>query len=273
MDHVDQIQHNIIREALRIMEIDKGIDIVYSADLPLSSAGVGLASSSAMAVGVLNALYAYKGLHASADELARRACEIEINRLKNPIGIQDQYAVAYGGFNQYKFRKDGRVTVSPVICSQKALRELKSSLMLFYTGITRVSSDILQEQKQDIENKRDILDQMVIMAEESYRALDAGDIFRWGRMLDDAWNLKKQMASRISNPEIEEMYRTAKYAGAIGGKILGAGGGGFLLLSVPSEKQKAVKEALGNYKYVPFDFEFEGSHIIFMEENRLYEEI
>ena len=273
VDHVDQIQHNIIREALKIMGIENGIDIVYSADLPLSSAGVGLASSSAMAVGVLNALYAYKGLRVSAGELAKGACEIEIERLHNPIGIQDQYAVAHGGFNQYKFWKDGKVTVSPVVCNKKVVQELKDSLMLFYTGITRVSSEILSEQKESIGNKQELLDHMVEMAEEAYRVLAQGDIEKWGSMLDDAWIIKKQMASKISNPVIEEMYQTAKCAGARGGKILGAGGGGFLLLSVPRAKQKNVRDALGQYKLVPFDFESEGSHIIFMEENRLYEEM
>lgn len=273
VDSVDQIKHNIIREALKIMEIEKGIDIVYSGDLPLSSAGVGLASSSAMAVGVLNALYAYKGLRASADQLAKKACEIEIDRLGNPIGIQDQYAVSHGGFNQYKFWQNGNVTVSPVVCNKTIMGELKKSFMLFYTGLTRVSSDILQEQKQEIHHKMLILDKMVEMVEEAYEILENGDIEKWGTMLDAGWKLKKQMASKISNPLIEEMYTTAKMAGAIGGKILGAGGGGFLLLLVPIEKQQEVKRVLNQYKLVPFDFEAEGSHIIFMEENRLYEEI
>lgn len=273
VDHVDKIQHNIIREALKLMEIERGIDIVYSADLPLSSAGVGLASSSAMAVGVLNALYAYRGLRVSTTELARKACEIEIDRLHNPIGVQDQYAVAHGGFNQYKFWGNGEVTIAPIVCTKKTIRELKDSLMLFYTGITRVSSDILQEQKQGIVEKQSVLDQMVEMTEDAYRLLERGDVQKWGAMLDVAWALKKSMASKITNPAIEQMYQSAKAAGAAGGKVLGAGGGGFLLLSVPVEKQQCVREALKDYKLVPFDFEPEGSHIIFMEENRLYEEV
>lgn len=266
---VDQIQHNIIREALKIMGIEKGIDIVYSADLPLSAAGVGLASSSAMAVGVLNALYAYKGLHATPDELAKKACQIEIECLKNPIGVQDQYAVAHGGFKQYKFWNTGQVTASNVVCSLATRKKLKKSLMMFYTGITRVSSDILEEQKQNIGNKEEILDQMVEMAEEAYWYLGEGKVEKWGTMLDQAWILKQQMASKISNPVIGEMYQNAKAAGAVGGKILGAGGGGFLLLFVPEERQEAVKAALKGYKLVNFDFEPEGSRIIFMEDHKI----
>lgn len=269
VDHVDHIKHNIIREALNITGIDRGIDIVYSADIPLSSAGVGLASSSAMAVGVLNALYAYRGLRVSAEELAKRACEIEIERLGNPIGIQDQYAVACGGFMQYKFWADGNVTVVPVCCRRQRLEELKKNLMLFYTGITRVSSDILGEQKGNIPCKMSILDKMVELTEDARRALEEGDTGLWGEMLDTAWNMKKQLAGKVSNSIIEEMYQAAKNAGAVGGKILGAGGGGFLLLYVPEKRQQEVKRALSAYKQVFFEFEPEGSRIIFMEENRI----
>lgn len=266
VDQVSQIQHNIIREALRITGIEKGIDIVYSADIPLSSAGVGLASSSAMAVGVLNALYAYRGVRVSADELARRACEIEIERLGNPIGIQDQYAVSHGGFMQYKFWADGNVTAAPVRCGRRNLKILEDHLMLFYTGITRMSSDILKEQKKDTVRNILVLDKMLEMAEEARSSLEAGNARQWGLMLDTAWNLKKQLADKISNPVIEKMYLASKDAGAVGGKILGAGGGGFLLLYVPIERQQDVKRALAAYKQVPIAFEPEGSRIIFMED-------
>lgn len=268
VDRVDQIQHNIIREALRITGIESGIDIVYSADIPLSSAGIGLASSSAMAVGVLNALYAYKGMRVSADELARQACEIEIARLGNPIGIQDQYAVSHGGFKQYKFWADGSVTAVPVCREGQRLKKLKENLMLFYTGITRVSSEILKEQDEMIFNNMPILDRMVEMTEKARDILEEDSTTQWGNMLDAAWKLKKQLAGKISTPAIEEMYLTAKRAGALGGKILGAGGGGFLLVYVPVEKQGAVRKAMMSYKQVSFAFEPEGSRIIFMEENR-----
>lgn len=265
---VDQIEHNIIREALRIAGIEKGIDIVYSADIPLSSAGVGLASSSALAVGVLNALYAYKGIHASAELLARMACKIEIELLHNPIGIQDQYAVAYGGFKQYKFWADGEVSATPVVCSRNIIRELKGNMLLYYTGLTRISSEILAEQKQTMGQKMQTLDEMAAMVEQAQALLQSGNCDGWGTMLDHAWQLKKKMASRISNPQIEEMYEKAKTAGALGGKILGAGGGGFLLLYAPEIKRNSVEAAMKEYKKVEFDFEADGSRIIFMEENR-----
>lgn len=268
VDSVDQIKHNIIREALKMLHIVKGIDIVYAADIPLSSAGIGLASSSALAVGVLNALHAYKGEHVSPETLAREACEIEINRLGNPIGVQDQYAVAYGGFRKYKFHRNGSITNEMVICKQETLNELKKNLMLYYTGITRVSSAILAEQKANIVDKQTILDEMVMMVDKAELALAEGNIKKIGEMLDEAWDLKKQMSSGISNPVIEEMYHKAKTAGALGGKILGAGGGGFLLLYVPQNKQAHVRDAMHEYKETAFGFETEGSRIIFSEKNR-----
>lgn len=268
VDSVNQVQHNIIREALKMLDIEKGIDIVYSADIPLSSAGIGLASSSALAVGVLNALHAYKGEHVSPDILAREACEIEIERLKNPIGVQDQYAVAHGGFRKYKFHKGGSVTNEMVICKQETLGELKNNFMLYFTGMTRISSNILAEQKANIYDREKVLDEMVEMVQMAENALAEGNVRKIGEMLDEAWNLKKQMSSGISNPLIDEMYKKAKDAGAIGGKILGAGGGGFMLLFVPTEKQDEVRHAMGEYKETKFEFETEGSRIIFTEKNR-----
>lgn len=268
VDSVEQIEHNIIREALRVVGIENGIDIVYSADIPLSSAGVGLASSSALAVGVLNALYAYKGEYASPEKLARMACEIEINRLKNPIGIQDQYACAYGGFRVYKFWADGKVSATPVSAPRENIKALQNNLLLFYTGLTRISSEILSEQKENISCKNEILNQMFEMVDKATRIINNGNIEQWGKMLDEAWCMKKSLASRISNQNIDVMYEMAKKAGAIGGKVLGAGGGGFLLLYVPDEYKQNVRNMLQKYKEVDFGFENEGSRIIFMEDNR-----
>lgn len=268
VDSVDQIQHNIIREALKLLGVEKGIDIVYSADIPLSSAGIGLASSSALAVGVLNALHAYKGEHVSPETLAREACEIEIIRLKNPIGVQDQYAVAYGGFRKYKFHRNDTVTNEMVVCKQSVIEEFHKNLMLYYTGLTRVSSTILAEQKSNISDKQTILDEMVQMVDRAEQVLADGNVEKIGEMLNEAWELKKQMSSGISNPVIEKMYQQAKEAGALGGKILGAGGGGFMLLYVPADKQAAVRAAMCGYKETSFGFETEGSRIIFTEKNR-----
>ncbi len=268
VDTVDKIQHNIIREALKIVGIENGIDIVYSADIPLSSAGVGLASSSALAVGVLNALYAYKGECASPEKLAKMACEIEIGRLKNPIGIQDQYACAYGGFRIYKFWANGQVSATPVMAPTENIRKLKKNLMLYYTGLTRISSEILSEQKDKISDKTKVLNQMLEMVGTAEQKILDGDTSQWGILLDKAWSLKKSLASKISNDNINEMYEIAKKSGATGGKILGAGGGGFLLLYVPDDSRQAVEAAMKEFKKVDFDFENEGSRIIFMEDNR-----
>lgn len=268
VNSVDQIEHNIIREALKIVGIENGIDIVYSADIPLSSAGVGLASSSALAVGVLNALYTYKGEYASPEKLARMACEIEINRMGNPIGVQDQYACAYGGFRVYKFWANGKVSATPVSVPRENMKALQNNLMLYYTGLTRISSEILAEQKENIPDKNKVLDQMLQMVDEAERVISEGDLDQWGRMLDKAWHMKRSLASKISNSDIDFMYESAKSAGAMGGKVLGAGGGGFLLLYVPDENKANVRKALKDYKEVDFEFENEGSRIIFMEENR-----
>ncbi|MBE6091608.1 MAG: GHMP kinase [Selenomonas ruminantium] len=265
VDSVDEIQHNIVREAMKIVGITGGIDIVYSADIPMSTSGVGLASSSAFAVGVLNALFAYQGKRVSANDLAKLACEIEIVRLGNPIGIQDQYAVANGGFRQYKFWPTGEVTHTIITGGSSYLRELRRNLMLYYTGQTRISSNILSEQERNIQDKTPVLDKMVQMTETACTELGKGAIGRIGEMLDEAWQLKKQMASKISNPEIDRMYALAKENGALGGKILGAGGGGFMLLYVQPECQVKVKKAMQEYRQVEFDFEPEGSRIIFAE--------
>lgn len=268
VDSVDQVKHNIIREALKIVGIENGIDIVYSADIPLSSAGVGLASSSALAVGVLNALYTYKGEHASPEKLARMACEIELNRLGNPIGIQDQYACAYGGFRVYKFWADGSVSATPVSAPKENVKTLQNNLVLYYTGMTRISSEILSEQKENISDKNIVLNQMLEMVDDAVQTVNDGNIEQWGKMLDEAWRMKKSLASKISNQDIDLMYEMARRAGAAGGKVLGAGGGGFLLLYVADENKENVRKALQNYKEVEFTFENEGSRIIFVEENR-----
>ena len=263
VDSVDEIKHNIIRNALKIVGVDKGIEIIYTADLPIAGVGIGMASSSAMSVGLLNALHAYKGEYAGPEQLAKEACKLEIEMMGQPIGIQDQYAVAYGGFNRYRFHRDSKVSVEPVICDLQVLNKLKNNLMLFFTGITRDSGTILGEQKKNVGDKTKQLDNLVLAVDEAYEALQQGNIDHWGDMLDRTWKTKKQLASKIANPEIDNMYESAIKAGAKGGKILGAGGGGFLLLYVPDNKKESVRKALKNYKEVGFDFSTSGSEIIF----------
>ena len=265
VNNVNEVKHNIIREALKIVGIEKGIEVIYMADIPLSGAGIGLASSSALAVGVLNALHAYKGEYVTPEQLAREACHIEIECLGQRIGIQDQYAVAYGGFNQYKFNNDGTVCVTPVVCKQENIEALKGNIMLFYTGITRDSRKILSEQSDTIEAKKKGLDTLVDMTNTAYQLLQKGDIDGWGSLLDDAWEIKKAFAGGVSNELINDMYAKAKDNGALGGKILGAGGGGFLMMYVPKDKQEAVTNALSDYRKFDMKFDSQGSRIIFYD--------
>lgn len=266
VDSVDEIKHDIIRNALKIAGIELGVEIIYSADIPLSSAGIGLSSSSALAVGVMNALHAYKGERVAPEVLAREACQIEIDCIGQKIGIQDQFAVAYGGFRVYKFFASGEVSAEPVICKTEYLQQLKQNLLLFYTGNGRDSRKILNEQSETIAQKMQRLDKLVEAVERNYQNLCQSAVDQWGVELDKAWEIKKTFAGGVSTPEIDEMYAAAKAAGALGGKILGAGGGGFMLLYVPQNKQAAVRQALKDYREVSFAFEAAGSQIIFINQ-------
>ena len=268
VNHVDEVKHNIIREALKLTGIDGGIEIIYSADIPLSGAGIGLASSSALAVGVLNALYSFKGQYVPPDELAKQACIIEIEKLGQKIGIQDQYAVSYGGFNRYRYNNNGSVDVIPVICDNAIKLKLQENFLLFYTGLTRDSNNILNEQVNNINDNTLILDDLVETVNTAYLDLVNGNIDNWGLLLDKTWKLKKQFSVGVSNNLIDGMYNKAKNAGALGGKILGAGGGGFMLLYVPIEKQVFVKNALSEYRQVNFKFEPHGTSIIFYNKGK-----
>jgi len=266
VESVEEIEHNIIREALKIVGIERGIDIVYMGDIPLGSAGIGLGSSSSLAVGVLNALYAYKGQHVSAEKLAREACKIEINILKNPIGKQDQYAAAYGGYNYIQFNKDESVYLDPIICLNGTKERLNKKLMLFFTGIERVSSDILGEQKERTPENIDYLDRIVSLSDQLRAYLSKNNLGNFGEILHEGWINKGKLASGISSTQIDQFYSKARKAGAIGGKILGAGGGGFLLLYCEEEKQDQVRNALSDLKESPFQFEPQGSKIIYVSE-------
>jgi D-glycero-alpha-D-manno-heptose-7-phosphate kinase len=266
VETVDELEHNIIREALRVAGIEKGIEVVYMGDIPLGSAGIGLGSSSSLAVGVLNALYAYVGKSVSAETLASQASQIEIDILKYPIGKQDQYIAAYGGLQHIRFNNDETVFVDPVICSKATREELNSKLLLFYTGITRVSSSILAEQKQNHTTNHSNLDKMVELSLKMKDALVSNELHNFGEMLHEGWTYKKNLASGISNSKIDEYYEKAIQAGATGGKLLGAGGGGFLLFYCDQKYQDKVRRALSNLKESPFKFEPQGSKIIYVSD-------
>ena len=262
VESVDQIKHDLVREAMRITGVEKGIEITTLADIP--STGSGLGSSSSITVALLHALYTYRHELVTAEQLARDACRIEIDILKKPIGRQDQYAAAYGGVNQFESTTGGTAR-KPVILENKIKRRFSSSLLLYYTGLARSADDILSKQKENLAaaDKQAIMEKMVSLVDPFTEAMETGDIELCGKLLDQNWNLKRRMASGISNPAIDAMYVTAKKAGALAGKITGAGGGGFLLLIVPREKQNQVFRALSGYRELPFMIEESGSKVIF----------
>lgn len=260
-ESVDQIQHELIRESLRVTGITQGIEITTMGDIP--SAGTGLGSSSTVTVGVLHALYTLLGEIVPAERLAREACEIELTMLAKPIGIQDQYIVAYGGLRFMEFLPDGRVIAQKIELDRPQARRLKESLLLFYSGVQRNADTILHEQKANMVDRQAVLREIKRLAYDARSHLMAGNVDAIGELLHQGWLLKKQLASQISNSEIDSMYETALKAGAVGGKITGAGGGGFLLLYCPVEKQDSVRAALHGYQELPFGLEEDGSKVIF----------
>ena len=261
VNNLSDIEHQYFKQVLSNLGIT-GVELVSTADIP---SGTGLGSSSSFTVGLLHTLYCYKGKYVSKERLASEACDVEIEQLGNPIGKQDQYAAAYGGLNFIQFRRDGGVIIEPVIMNTHSLRELEGNLMMFYTGQLHSASAILREQKQNItagEKEKNQL-KMCELARELRNELQDNNIDAMGDILHQNWILKKTLASGISNSAIDEAYDKAINAGATGGKLLGAGGGGFLLFYVPLDKQKAVKEAIG-LPQMPMAFDSQGSTVIYV---------
>lgn len=261
VDSVSEIQHELIREALLKTGIRRGVEITTMGDIP--AAGSGLGSSSTVTVGALHAMYTYLGEIASAEQLAREACEIEIEKLCKPIGIQDQYIAAYGGLRFFEFKPDGLVSTERIELQPALKRRLNESLLLFFTGVTRKADTILDEQKRNITLRMEILREMKLMAYKARDEIKAGNLDAVGDLLHESWQLKKQLASRISNDSLDALYQAARKAGATGGKITGAGGGGFLLLYVPMEKREKVRSALAPLQELPISLEQDGSKVIF----------
>ena len=261
VDEVDQIHHDLIRESLHQTRIDRGVEITTMGDIP--SEGSGLGSSSTVTVGALHAMHAYLGEMVPAERLAREACAIEIETLKRPIGIQDQYIAAYGGLRFFEFLPDGQVTAERIKLSSDAQRALNNNFMLFFTGVSRSSSSILKEQVDNLKDHLSELREIKHMAYEARCAIETENIDALGALLHQSWELKKRLAGTISNEVINEMYETARGAGAIGGKIAGAGGGGFLLLYVPLERQNQVRMKLNRLQELPFRLEADGTKVIF----------
>ncbi|UCD97899.1 MAG: hypothetical protein JSV42_13160, partial [Chloroflexota bacterium] len=268
VDHVDDLQHELIRETIKKVLPSCGIEITSISDIP--SQGTGLGSSSSYTVGLLKSLYGYIGQSVGAERLAAEACEIEIERCKKPIGKQDQYISAYGGLQYIRFNPDESVYVDPVICSPATKLQLQRSLLMLYTGMTRSADKILSEQSMNTrfdEQKRHSVRRMSALAGELRNALENNDLDSFGEILHEGWMEKKKLAAEISNPEIDKWYAIARKNGALGGKVLGAGGGGFLLLFAHPEKFSSIIQSLAELKPVLFSFEPQGSKIIYIEEN------
>jgi len=261
VDDVDQINHELIRESLRLTEIKQGVEITTMGDIP--SEGSGLGSSSTVTVGSLHAMYTYRGEIVSAERLAREACAIEIDMLKKPIGIQDQYIAAYGGFRFFEFLPSGEVQSEKIQMPVEARRFLNDNFLLFFTGISRHSSSILKEQTVNMKDRISELRAIKQMACEARSELEKGNFDALGVLIHQSWELKKRLAGSISNDHINELYASARRAGAIGGKLTGAGGGGFLLLYVPYEYQNKVRIALHGLQELPFRLEADGTKVIF----------
>lgn len=258
---VDEIEHPSVRETLRYSGIKDGLEIHYDGDLP---AKTGLGSSSSFTVGLLNALYAYQGKMSDKETLAKNAIHIEQKLIKENVGSQDQIAAAFGGFNKIDFHADDTFTVSPVIMPANRKKQLEENLLLFYTGISRFASQIAEEQIQNIPRKNNELGYMYKMVDEGISVLTgAGSLKDFGKILNETWQLKRGLSSKIATSYIDEIYETAIKSGAIGGKLLGAGGGGFMIFYVDKEKQQSVRNVLANLMEVPFAFEDGGSQIIY----------
>ena len=265
VDHIDQIDHRLLREALRMMSIEPGIEVVSIADIP---SGTGLGSSSSFSVALLNALYAHRRIFAPKEQLAREACLLEIEKLGEPIGKQDQYAAAFGGVNFIEFEPHGGVTVQPLTLPTALLAELEGNLMLFFTGSQREAKSVLADQNKAVAEDAVTfgrIERMVELAYEMRDLLIAGDLDAFGRALDRGWQMKRAVSDKISNASIDRMYERARAAGALGGKIAGAGGGGFLLLYCPKHAQAAVREALADLQSLEFRLDWSGARIAFAQ--------
>ena len=261
-----QVEHELVREALRLTGIPRGIEVVTLADVP--SRGTGLGSSSAVMVGLLNALYAYQGRYRSAAQLAEEASLVEIEDLGKPIGRQDQYAAAIGGFNLIEFVKGGGVRTEPIISPPGTLEKLHRSLLLFFTGVQRSADNVLDDQRSRIRSgaTTETLGTMRDLAYEFRDALASGDVDAVGDLLHRNWELKRSLADGVTSELIDSAYTKAREAGATGGKLLGAGAGGFLLFFVPTDRQDAVRKALGSdLREVPFHFAARGTQIVLMD--------
>jgi D-glycero-alpha-D-manno-heptose-7-phosphate kinase len=267
-ERVDEIAHPAVREVLRFLEIDRGVELHHDGDLPARS---GMGSSSAFTVGLLHALYALKGRMPTKRQLAMEGIFLEQERLRETVGSQDQVSAAYGGFNHIVFPPDGEITVTPITIGAERVRALNAHLQLYFTGVSRTASEVAESYLGAFAERADVLASIGALVEEALAVLRGpGSLDDFGRLLHEGWLLKRSLGERISNAHVEAIYTAAREAGALGGKLMGAGGGGFLLLFVPPVAQPAVRERLRGLLHVPFRFESSGSQIIFFDHETDY---
>ncbi len=265
-DTVDQIQHELVREALKLTGLGRHLEITTVGDVP---AGAGLGSSSSLTVGVLLALHAYKGQIVSAKNVAEQACRIEIEALGKPIGKQDQYAAAFGGINYLRFNTDGSVDVEPVPATPETMQELSKHMLLFYTEQQRDANGILKRQSEGTKDRMSTLRAMRDLAQEMRLALGGGrGLDEFARLLHEGWELKRSLGFGISMDSVDAWYEQARKLGAQGGKLLGAGGGGFLLLFAPPERHNLIRDALGNPRELTFGIDRRGGRVIFISDHQ-----
>jgi D-glycero-alpha-D-manno-heptose-7-phosphate kinase len=262
VDTLAQIEHRGVRGCLEYMGIDEGFEVNHAGDLPARS---GLGSSSAFTVGMLHALHALKGQYVGKVRLAREAVEVEQDVLKETVGIQDQIECAHGGLNLIEIGRDGSYTVRPMIMPKGGRDALQGKLMLFFTGLQRHASEIAQAQVCNVDRKSAELHRIAALVPMAVDALASADLDRFGHLLDETWLLKRELSDLVTTPEIDGIYRLAKDAGALGGKLLGAGGGGFFLFYAPEDRQNAVREAMAGLCETPVRFEHGGSQLVLFE--------
>jgi D-glycero-alpha-D-manno-heptose-7-phosphate kinase len=260
---IDEISHPAVRGVLQHLGWERGLEIHHVADLPARG---GMGSSSSFTVGLLNALTSLQGGMLSKQELAEQSVHIEQEILQETVGSQDQTSAAFGGFNEINFYQDGEIAVRPLTLSHERARELQAHLMLFYTGIKRTASGVAQSYVKRIEEKKALLEPLAELVDEAVKLLYGHrDIEEFGTLLHEAWRIKRAFSGKVTNPEVDAIYEAAREAGALGGKILGAGGGGFMVLFVPPTAQESVREKLREFIHVPFRFERHGSQIVFFD--------
>jgi len=266
VESTDQIKHPAVKGIFNWLNVKEGLEVHHDGDLPARS---GLGSSSAFTVGLIKALQGFEGKLISKEQLAKDAIYVEQSVIKENVGSQDQVAAAFGGFNRIDFNRNGSFDVQPILTSPDTINSLNNHLMLFFTGLTRIASEIADSKIKNLKNREQELMKMYSMVDESISILQkgSGSIEEFGMLLDESWQYKKSLSSKVSTPEIDEIYDIAMKAGALGGKILGAGGGGFILFFAKPEVQPYIKNKLSHLIHVPFRFEDAGSRVVLYQPN------